>query len=217
MAIILDKQGPGSPGEQETYDFWGKSNRHGRIELGHLHLAGQGGLGSDVTSGVYLQAYDSLHYMSMDISGPRQGWTLNRCPGPYEILCASKNAGIPATPDKGVGCFILAENGDIIIRAPKGRVRISGLDVDIHAEGPDNTRGSVNIDSNQSVNIDTPALNIKTERSISMFSSGVLDLVANTTLKMCANFVEGCSAASATLGSKTNPTSQMEFNQKNGF
>ena len=153
---------------------------------------------------------------------------MNRSPGPYEILCASSHAGIPAgiTANDtgkvsgdwpGVGCFILAENGDIIIRAPKGRVRISGLDVDIHAEGPDNKRGSVNIDSNQSVNIDTPVLKVKTERSISMFTSGALDLVANATLKMTANFVQGCSAASATLGAKTDPTTQIAFNTKSSF
>lgn len=205
MDISVQKQRPG--GEKKNPEHLAYGTKDGQIEFGHIHLAGEGGLSSDVTSGVYLQAYNSLHYMSMDIDGPREGWTLNRCPGPYEIHCASSNAGIPGS-DKGNGFFLLAENGDIVIRAPKGRVRISGLDVDIRADGQDNTRGSINIDSNQSVNIKTGSFDVIAQTGVKIFTPKSMNLIANTSMGLVSNFVNGLTAASAKKPSKSAPITQ---------
>ena len=143
----------------------------------------------------------------MDIDGPRTGWTLNRCPGPYQVWCASDNAGTPGSKD-GVGYFLLAENGDIVIRAPNGRVRISGLDVDIKAEGPDNTRGTINLDSNESVNVDTKTFNLKASTAIGHWTAGSMTLVANTSMRMASNFINGVTSASANKPNKSGPASQ---------
>ena len=208
-----------SSGEKKSPDHITFGTKDGQIEFGHLHLAGEGGLSSDVTSGVMLQAYDSLHYMSMDIDGPRAGWTLNRCPGPYEILCASKNAGIIGS-DKGVGFFLDAENGDIVIRAPKGRIRLSALDIDIRAEGPDNTRGTINLDANQSINIKTEgSFNVKADIGVKIFSPKSIDIVANTTMSLVSNFITNLTSASASLSNKSGPKSQstQKFNQSSSF
>ena len=193
--------------------------KDGQIEFGHLHLAGSG-VESDVTAGVYLQAYDSRHYMSMDIDGPRTGWTSNRCPGPYQIWCASDNAGIVnpgAGSWPGAGFFLLAENGDIIIRAPKGRIRMSALDIDLRAEGSDNTRGSINIDSNQSVNIKTGSFDIKANMGVTFFTPKSISIVANTSLKMYSNFMNGLTAGSANKPNKLLPISSGQFAFTNGF
>lgn len=186
-----------------------KSSKDSRIELGHLHLAGEGdGLGSDVTAGIYLQAYDSTHYMSMDIDGPRAGWTLNRCPGPYEIMCASKTAGLPRLDNEGgVGFFLLAENGDIIIRAPKGRIRLSAMDIDLDAKGVNGSRGTINIESNQSVNINTTNLNVETKSGIKIKTATNLDIIANGTLTFAVRFMNGLTAASSASQSINSPGS----------
>lgn len=201
----IKKQRPG--GEKKNTEHVVYGTKDGQIEFGHLHLAGEGGLSSDVTAGVYLQAYNSMHYMSMDIDGPREGWTLNRCPGPYEILCASKDAGTPGS-DKGNGFFLLAENGDIVIRAPKGRIRMSALDIDIRADGQDNTRGSINIDSNQSVNIKTGSFDVIAQTGVKIFTPKSLNLIANTSMGLVSNFVNGLTAASAKRPNKSAPNTQ---------
>lgn len=200
----ITKQRPG--GEKENHEHVTYGTKDGQIEFGHIHLAGNG-LESDVTAGVYLQAYNSVHYMSMDIDGPREGWTLNRCPGPYEILCASRDAGIPGS-DKGNGFFLLAENGDIVIRAPKGRIRMSALDIDIRADGQDNTRGSINLDSNQSVNIKTGSFDVIATTGVKIFTPKSMNIIANTSMALVSNFVNGLTAASAKTPSKSAPTTQ---------
>lgn len=179
----------GSGGEKENPDRIIYGNKDGQLEFGHLHLAG-GNLESDVTSGVYLQAHDSRHYMTMDNDGIRKGWTLNRCPGSYEVLCGTE------TEENDAGFFLLSENGDIIIRAPKGRIRLSALDIDIRASGEDNTRGSINIDSNQSVNVKTGSFDVKANVGVNIFTPYTLDMVANTTLNITSNFINSLTAAS---------------------
>lgn len=187
-------------------------NKDGQIEFGHLHLS-NGDLDSDVTAGVYLQAYDSRHYMSMDIDGIRKGWTLNRCPGSYEILCGTE------TKERDVGFFLRSENGDIVISAPKGRIRLSALDIDIRASGEDNTRGSINIDSNQSVNIKTGSFDVKASVGINIFTPYTLDMIANTTLNITSNFVNSLTSASRFYPNKDAiPTqSVIKFNTNSSY
>lgn len=205
-------------GEKTNYDRVVYGTKDGKLEFGKLNLAGNDeNLSSSVTSGVHLQAYDSTHYMSMDIDGSRQGWTLQRSPGPHHILCASKTSGSEPGKTDGVGFAIIAENGDIIISAPKGRIRLSALDIDIRAEGPNTKRGSINLDSNQSVNIKTPTLDVNADIGVRIFTKGSLTLSANTTLKFISNFVEGLSSASSSTLSLANPLGIIEYIKNQSF
>jgi hypothetical protein len=200
-------------GKEKTNSEWIKyGTKDGQIEFGHLHLSNDN-QDSGVTSGVYLQAYDSRHYMSMDIDGKRKGWTLNRCPGSYEILCGSD------TKKNDNGFFLLTENGDIVISAPKGRIRLSALDIDIRATGNDNTRGSVNIDSNQSVNIKTGTFDVNASIGIKLFTSSTLDMVANTSMTITSNFINGLTSASKAYPSKsaTSQQSTGKFNTNSSY
>ncbi|MFZ9740425.1 MAG: hypothetical protein ACO3CQ_00845 [Candidatus Nanopelagicaceae bacterium] len=197
-------------------------NKDGQIEFGKLHYGTSSSLESDVTSGVYLQAYDSRHYMSMDIDGARKGWTSFRSPGPHQIWCASDDAGTPNASVAsgnwpGVGFFLLAENGDIVIRAPKGRIRMSAMDIDIRAEGPDLTRGSVNIDSNESVNIKTGKFDVKANKGLTMFTPRNLELATNTSMNLISNFCSGLSAASEWKPDKENPVTLLSYLKKSNY
>ena len=209
-------------GEKANSEHLVYGNRQGQIEFGHLHQGLTGKPGADVTSGVFLQAADnSRHYMTMDIDGARAGWTSNRCPGPYQIWCASDHAGktnsAPLNNWPGVGFFLLAENGDIIIRAPKGRIRMSAMDIDIKAEGPDLTRGTVNIDSNESVNIKTGNFDVKAQKGVTIFCPKSINIASNTSLNFVGNFVSSLSAGSNFKPDKLNPVTTATMLLKNNF
>jgi len=196
--------------------------KDGQIEFGKLHYGSSSSLESDVTSGVYLQAYDSRHYMSMDIDGVRKGWTSFRSPGPHQIWCASDDAGTPNASVTsgnwpGAGFFLLAENGDIIIRAPKGRIRMSAMDIDIRAEGPDLTKGSINIDSNESVNIKTGKFDVKANKGLTMFTPRNLELATNTSLNFVANFTCGLTAATQYKPDKENLVTVLTYPMKSNY
>jgi len=187
-------------------------NKDGLIQFGRLHMESDN-LNTSVTSGVYLGAYDSRHYMTFDIDGHRKGWTLNRCPGSYEILCGTE------TPQKDIGFFLLSENGDIVIRAPNGRIRLSALDIDIRATGPDNTKGTINLDSNQSVNVKTGSFDVNATVGVKIFTPYTMNLVSNVAMNLTSNFINGLTAASKTQNSKTAIPfeSTFEFNFKSAY
>jgi hypothetical protein len=188
--------------EKKNIDAIDYGNKDGQISFGHLHLANAEGTNSDVTSDVMLQASDSRHYMTMDKDGKRKGWTLNRCPGVYEVKCGTdvkKNEN---------AFFLMADNGDIVIHAPNGRIRMSAMDIDILAHGPDNTRGTINIESNQSVNIKTGSFDLYASVGVRFFTPKSMNIVANTSMTLVSNFVNGLTAASKTKPSKSAPTTQ---------
>jgi hypothetical protein len=191
-------------------------NMDGSIEFGHLNLGDSDGLGADVKSGVKIQAFDSRHYTLMENDGVRKGWTLNRSPGPYAIKAASDSAGTEDV-EEGVGILILAETGDIVLRAPNGRIRMSAQDIHIRADGPDNTRGTVIIDSNEAVNINTTRFKVEAKSGIRLETPYSMELVASTAMSFYSNFLNGLSSASSFLADKNYSGSTKEFFKNTKF
>ena len=208
----MKKKARDSGGEKLNPEFVKYGQKEGQLEFGRLHLQTDD-LEAAVTSGAYLQGYDSRHYMSLDIDGHRKGWTLNRCPGSYEVLCGSD------TKQNEFGFFLLSENGDIVIRAPRGRIRMSAMDIDLRAEGTDNKRGSINIDSNQSVNIKTGTFDVVATVGARIFTPHTLNIVANTSMNLVSNFINSLTAGSASSPAKSSPPSQTtpEFNKQSSY
>lgn len=180
-------------------------NMYGLVSFGALNLAGTGGLKSSVLSGVQLQAFDSLHYSSMENFGNRAGWTLNRCPGVYTVKCGDN------VDKNDIGIFFRTENGDVVIQAPNGRIRLFAKDIDIRADGPDNTRGTINLDSNQSVNIKTGTFDVKADHGIRIYTPASMKLVGNTNLRLVSNFLHGLTGALANLPNKEYIRSTLDF------
>jgi hypothetical protein len=199
--------------DKKNIDAIDYGNKDGQISFGRLHLANDGGTESDVTSDVMLQGSDSRHYMTMDKDGKRKGWTLNRCPGVYEIKC-----GTDVKKDQPA-FFMMADNGDIIIHAPNGRIRMDALDIDILAHGTDNTRGTINIESNQSVNIKTGSFDLYASTGVKLFTPKSMNMIANTSMGLVSNFVNGLTAASSTKPSKSAPITQStgRFNEYQSY
>lgn len=197
--------------QKETRDnlYWG-NRKYGGVEIGHLHLANpKKKLPANVTSGLMLNAKDSRHFTTMDIDGIREGWTINRCPGTYEIVCADD------VDSEKVGFELECKNGDIIIGAPNGNVRIYGINVDIMAKGGfDNTTGVINIESNESVNIVTQTFDVNAKTGIRIFTPYTMELVANTVLKVSTNFFDGLSSASSVKPSKSRVASTAQHLQR---
>lgn len=218
---LLGKQNSDT-GEKKNPESITYGNKDGRITFGKLRLAGSSGenLSSSVISGVSIEGFDSNHYMSLDNTGERQGWTLQASPGPHHILCASNTSGSAPGDNNGGGFVLIAEHGDIVLKALRGRVRISGIDVDVRADGYNTKTGTINLDSNQSVNVNTPKLNVETEIGIGLRSSGSIDIVASTALNTVGKFTKGLTAASASLNPidfAVDPLGSIEFITKTGF
>jgi hypothetical protein len=114
------------------------------------------------------------HLMSFINSGKFNGSTLNVCPSAYQIICGK-------TPVDGVSFVTYAENGDMIIGAPNGRIRIFAKDIELTSTGSSNStgfiqmnaNGGIEINSRSNINIQTPTnINVTAEKQILIASPG---------------------------------------------
>lgn len=200
-----------SSGPKETFEALEYGNRWGKVYFGGLNLAGQGGLEADVLSGIGLQAFNSLHYIQMENDGPRKGWTLQRNPGVWEVKCGDN------VKEGEIGGYIQVENGDLVLKAPNGRIRLQAVDIDLRADGYDETTGVINIDSNNEVRIRTGKFKVTSENGIKLFSPQAVDIVSNTAMSLASNFVGGFTSAAAQLGAKALPATTQVFETVNRF
>ena len=76
----------------------------------------------------------------------------------------------------GVSGVTYAENGDLILFAPRGRIRIVAKDIDLIAEGNGDDTGFVNIHSNAVIDMKTNELRAQTSDSIGMAAERKIDI-----------------------------------------
>ena len=73
-----------------------------------------------------------------------------------------------------------AENGDIVIKAPNGRIRMEAINVDILAIGGDGNNGNVQIEANEKVLVKTKAFDVQSKVSTKIFSEKTVDVIGNS-------------------------------------
>ena len=174
-------------------------NDYGHLKFGHINMNNQ-------LSGIMLRnglpGQEVEHYMTMISSGAQKGGTINRCPGVYQIHCGER----PVTNN----AFILnAAEGDIVIRAARGRVRIEGQDIDLHAN-----KGIINLDSNEKINMKSKTIEINGDSVVKFFSSGLLELIGQNTINFWGGLID-C-ADGATTGLPSKGESLLEDQQREG-
>jgi len=149
----------------------------------------------DVTSSVKLQGLDGRHFMSMDEDGVREGWTTLNSPGCVQVV-----AGEDLTKGQD-GIFVEAENGDIIIKARDGKVRIEGTDVEITATG-NSPEGVFWVRANESANIKSKNITLDASQGLKLLTTGVLTLDAKLGMQILSPIVYGASCASGATDKK---------------
>jgi len=176
-----------------------KSHPEGELLLGTI-------CSDNVVTGIGLQAKHSLHYIHLENSGHREGWTLMRNPGVFEIKC-----GDTVNPES-IGIDIECLNGDICLTATNGRIRLAAKDIDILANGEDNSRGHIKIEANQDIKCKAGgAFDLIAETGYRLYTPTVAKLIGNTELFLTSNFIKGLTCASSNLLGKTDPQNITQF------
>jgi len=96
------------------------------------------------------------HYIGLQMSGKLDGSINVSAPACYNVRCGEQ-------PVNGVSAITYAENGDIILFAPRGRVRIMAKDIDLIAEGNGADTGLVRM-------VASDAIGIAAERNVNINS-----------------------------------------------
>jgi len=185
-------------GQKKNYHTIRYGTAEGEIKFGHIHT-------DNVNSAVMLRSGHTFqHYMTMDGPGGekfRTHSTTFRGPGSFQVKHGD------GVPDEQPGIYLDAVNGDIVIRAANGRIRMEALDVDIRATGAGD-RGNIVLDANDKVIMNAQTISCNSKVAARFFSEKTVEIVGNNVLNMYGGFVDiadGSSSAVAGKGSK-NPT-----------
>jgi len=168
----------------EKRNFWTQilGAMNGALSFGSLSPKG------DVTSSAELRGLDGRHFVDLSEDGLRRGWTTINAPGAIQI-----NAGEELSKLED-GLFLNAENGDVILRARNGKVRIEGLDVDIVANGAVK-EGFLTASANQGIKFDSNNITFNAKQALKLLSTGVLVLDGKMGMQILAPMCNGVSAA----------------------
>ena len=140
----------------------------------------------------------------MDSTGAphRKQGTICRSPGSFQIR-AGDNV------DKDVpGVYVEAVSGDLVLRAPSGRVRIEGVNIDLIASGFDGQNGVITIDANEKVLVRAQTIDISSKVSTRLFSEKTVELIGNGILNMYGGLIDVADGATSLIGSKGGSTNE---------
>ena len=168
-------------GNKQNYTEVGWSNDKGSIRLGHVHKQG------DVTASVILQTPDSEHSLYLDMDGPRKGWTTSVGPGNFNVECGSANK------EAEDSLILNAKNGNILITATNGKIRLQGTDIELVAVGNGADKGNIKIEASESIITNSKKLMMSAKAMYRIATPGIGEVVANAVLQMYGSIFRGVS------------------------
>ena len=179
----------------------------GGFGTNHIHKKG------DVTAGVILDTPDGRHQFYLDIDGQRKGWTTSTSPGNFQVKCGMDN-------DEAVNSMMLeAMNGDISIIAHNGKIRLQATDIELVAiGGADKGKGNITCTASETFTVhETPKIILKSTSLTQIKGTGMIDLAANSCLKLYGSIIKGVTDACSVKDSKCGTQRlQKENNQIQG-
>jgi len=173
-----------------TAQTW--SNDHGSITLGQVDYVGS------VTSAFMAEGKDARHSFSLDNDGTRKGWTSSTSPGVFQVDCGSDRV------EAEDSLILEAKNGNIIIKAHNGKIRLQGTDIELIAIGEGDTKGNIVCSATESFMIhETKKVLINASIMYKLSTSGIGEVTANSVLKVYGSIIRGVTDACAVKDAKT--------------
>ena len=177
-------------------------NDHGSLNCGHVHKPG------DVTAGILLQAKDGRHSFFMDNDGQRKGWTSTVSPGNYQVTCGEDNE------EAQDSMFLHATNGNIVVLATNGKLRLQATDIELVAVGEGGSKGNIKMTATENVSIDCKKFQFNAKNYYKLCTSGKADVIANGVLNMYGSIVKAVTDGCALKDSKNNLQRIQQENQE---
>ena len=177
---------------KKNYTATRRGTDGGGIETNHIHKKG------DVTAGVMLDTPDGRHQFSLDVDGPRKGWTSSTSPGNFQVMCGLDN-------EEAVNSMMLeALNGDISIIAHNGKIRLQATDIEMVAiGGADKGKGNITCTASETFTVhETPKILLQSSSLTKITSGGIMWIASNSCMKIYSSIIRGVTDAVTNKDSK---------------
>lgn len=137
---------------------------------------------------IFPTQFKNSQYIGLQMGGELDGSVIVSAPKTFSVKCGESPVGATENSN-GVASVITAENGDIILHAPRGRVRIIAEDIDLVTRGNGTTSGYVNMNANAGINGITNNFKMECQGSASMSGEKGVDLNSSgRVLVECATY-----------------------------
>ena len=137
------------------------------------------------------------HYIRGQETGSKEdgskGSTHIVCPGTLTALTGKDIVNYPPgsdTPRDIPAIFYEAENGDIILTAPRGKIKIAAEAIEIIAKGSDGRTGVVNINADDKILLDAQTVDIQSKVSTKIFSEKTIDMIGKGIMNVYGGLVD---------------------------
>ena len=142
-------------------------------------------------------------YIALQMSGELNGSVNISAPACYNVRCGEK-------PVNGFAGVTYAENGDLILFAPRGRIRLVARDVDLIAAGNGDTTGFVNIHSTAVIDMKTNEVRCVASDQIGMSAERNVNINCMQKIGLNAANIKGVESADVgiALGTGSNTVFQ---------
>lgn len=136
--------------------------------------------------------FQTSHYIGLQMSGALDGAIICSAPSLFTVLCGEKPVKLDSGSSFGlnsgdkseaVAAYIRAENGDIILSAPNGRIRMQARDIDIISNGNGDSTGFINMRANAALDAESPTIAMQAADSIAIGSDRNVNINCTGSLK----------------------------------
>ena len=160
-----EKKTPPVKGEVKTY----RKNQFNTSEGGSYygHSMANNAKMAVMLRRIFPSPFKRAQYIGLQQGGEKNGSILCSAPATFEISCGE-------APVNDVAGVWYAENGDINIHAPRGRIRLSAMSIDLIATGDGKKTGYVSVNANTEFNVEAGNVVVNSDDNISL-NSEVMD------------------------------------------
>ena len=149
-----EKKAPQNKGETKIY----KKNQFNTTEGGtyYGHTNPNNAKMAVQLRRIFPSPFKRAQYIGLQQGGELDGSIICSAPATFQIACGE-------VPVQDVAGVWYAENGDINIHAPKGRIRLSAMSIDLIATGDGDKTGYVSVNANTKFNVEAGTVSFQSD------------------------------------------------------
>ena len=177
-------------GERKIYHTIRYGQRDGEIKFGHIHDD------NNESAAMLRSGHDWTHYITMDHTGneERKHGTMCRSKGSFKVKAGDNCLTTPNNVLNQAGIVLDSVSGDIIIKAPQGKIKLQAQDIELIANG-NAPQGVIWANAYETLKLDSKNVTIDGKQSLKVMTSGLLALRGSLGMQMLSPLIEGVSRA----------------------
>ena len=191
--------------KKESFHPYFVGTEHGRLSFGTIRK------NNEISACMLQSGPDGgRHYITMDSTGDKEngikGSTKSFSPGTLTVKTGKdiQNYTPPSLkPNNIPAIWCEAENGDIIIKASHGKIRLEAEDVIINANGFDGKSGNIVLDSNDKITLKSQVIDINASVSTKIFSDKTVEVIGKGLMNIYGGLVDFADRTTKGKPSKT--------------